>query len=358
MNVLLFEWLTGGGHCSNNDAADFNEPMLAMGSAMVSAVAADLTEHFDVDLVWNQRLPVPDFGEDYPQSKPQAVLRFHKVGGRVEAQETLVQLAEQADAILVIAPETDGQLTQLIASLGHCRYKLISPSMDFARLTMDKNAFAEETKASGFAHLPCGLLLSSFLEEAANEFPFSFPLVVKPVEGAGSERVTFVENRCQLLGLLAELRQSNELEDFRVEQFVQGDAVSVSVIGNAKCFSNVEFLANNEFDSNQNAGSEASLVLKPLRQKFDREPFGEYRESVDDLSDDQTARAGNLVQRLMPHLPATAGYFGVDMVLSVDGPDFDKVIEVNPRLTMSYLALRKIHSCNLAFEMFARANIR
>ena len=50
------------------------------------------------------------------------------------------------------------------------------------------------------------------------------------------------------------------------------------------------------------------------------------------------------------------GYVGVDLVLGVagDGGD-DAVIEINPRLTTSYLALRRLLRTNLAAAMLAVA---
>jgi predicted ATP-grasp superfamily ATP-dependent carboligase len=48
-------------------------------------------------------------------------------------------------------------------------------------------------------------------------------------------------------------------------------------------------------------------------------------------------------------VPGLSGYFGVDLVLgeSADGSQ-DRVIEINPRLTTSYLGLRRLARFNLA----------
>ena len=49
--------------------------------------------------------------------------------------------------------------------------------------------------------------------------------------------------------------------------------------------------------------------------------------------------------------PLTAGYLGIDMVLAQRPDQRDVVIEVNPRLTTSYVGLRELAHCNLAEAM-------
>jgi predicted ATP-grasp superfamily ATP-dependent carboligase len=63
-------------------------------------------------------------------------------------------------------------------------------------------------------------------------------------------------------------------------------------------------------------------------------------------------RARDLANRALAALPATTGYVGIDMVLGrePDGSD-DAVIEVNPRLTTSYVGLRAAARTNLAEAM-------
>jgi predicted ATP-grasp superfamily ATP-dependent carboligase len=55
-------------------------------------------------------------------------------------------------------------------------------------------------------------------------------------------------------------------------------------------------------------------------------------------------------------LPTPLGYLGVDLVLGDDpsGAD-DRVIEINPRLTTSYVGLRAAALCNLAEAMLLTA---
>ena len=367
MNVLLFEWLTGGGLFHDGLSPESAKEMLAMGRAMVSAVAEDLARFADVDLIWDERLGQPAFGTsqvpdppvpDPPLTEARGQIRFHSVSSCNTVERGLADLAQTADLILLIAPESQGCLEKLLVRMDSWRSKLISPTLEFVSLTANKNRLAQNLAADGFDYLPNGLSLGSFVKEKAPEGLESFPIVVKPVDGAGSEGVSLVRSREQLDSLIESLAGGKNLHEFRVEQFVKGTAVSVSVIAAPESNLSITLAGNLPAEPDRSAAKSSSLILKPLRQRFDCQPFGNYLGSVDDLEPIQIRRAQNLIGRLLPFLPKTAGYFGVDIVLGEEGPHWDAVIEVNPRLTMSYLELRKIYSGNLAFEMVHRANIR
>jgi predicted ATP-grasp superfamily ATP-dependent carboligase len=65
-----------------------------------------------------------------------------------------------------------------------------------------------------------------------------------------------------------------------------------------------------------------------------------------------TQRAGAIGQQVAGVLPSAIGYIGVDLILgdAVDGSE-DLVIEINPRMTTSYVGLRASAEGNLASAM-------
>ena len=63
-------------------------------------------------------------------------------------------------------------------------------------------------------------------------------------------------------------------------------------------------------------------------------------------------------KQALPALPPATGYVGVDLVLGRDpNGSEDYVIEVNPRLTTSYVGLRAAAKSNLADSMFRIAQV-
>jgi predicted ATP-grasp superfamily ATP-dependent carboligase len=64
------------------------------------------------------------------------------------------------------------------------------------------------------------------------------------------------------------------------------------------------------------------------------------------IAPDLEVRAVALAARAVEAVPGLKGYYGVDLVLG-DNPLDDVVIEINPRLTTSYLGLRALAANNL-----------
>ena len=58
------------------------------------------------------------------------------------------------------------------------------------------------------------------------------------------------------------------------------------------------------------------------------------------------SRATNIALQAVADIEGLLGYVGVDLVLGDDGLDY--AIEINPRLTTSYLGLRQLCQQNLA----------
>jgi hypothetical protein len=84
-----------------------------------------------------------------------------------------------------------------------------------------------------------------------------------------------------------------------------------------------------------------------------------YRGGVLPLSAPLNLRARLLAERAVRSMPEVLGYVGVDLVLgnAADGSE-DWVIEINPRLTTSYVGLRRLARANLAEMMLLAASGR
>ena len=116
--------------------------------------------------------------------------------------------------------------------------------------------------------------------------------------------------------------------EYWIEPFYEGLPVSVSVICHGDGFT----------------------FLPATEQVFDQKPLGEFVSSRFPIDKVLERRARRLAEKTIRLLPPTRGYIGLDMVL---GAETDWLIEINPRLTMSYLELRKVCSFNLAVRMLS-----
>ena len=104
-------------------------------------------------------------------------------------------------------------------------------------------------------------------------------------------------------------------------------------------------------------GPSGNITLAPCKQRLSDDGRFRYLGGESPLAAGMTDRAAALAQRAIAALPETVGYVGVDLVLGHDphGSE-DAVIEVNPRLTTSYVGLRAAAQSNLAEAMWRIAH--
>ena len=230
--------------------------------------------------------------------------------------EVLLEEADAADFSLVIAPEIDGVLRLLTSELRSCRAVLLAPSDEFISITSNKHTTAQHLHAADVL-VPEAILLPADAERLPADF--TYPAVLKPLDGAGSQHVLLVEG------------PGDEPPPYpwprRLERLCLGTPASVACL----------------------TGPGVLHILKPCLQRLSTD--GRFTYHGGEIIRDRMLmqRALTLAKSAMEVLPPAASFVGIDMVLgpAEDGSE-DAVIEVNPRLTTSYVGLRRAASCNLA----------
>lgn len=312
MHIFLYEWITGGGLVEERSA--LTGSLLTEGLAMVQALAADCAAipGARVSLLRDFRLP------QLTARGCEAIT----VCSTSEHHEAFDDLAAGADATILIAPEFDGELVKLIRRAKSVDARLASPDEAFARLASNKHQTAELLRAAGMP-TPHGLLLEG---DAKLPTDFRYPAVLKPVDGAGSQDVYLVAG--------PEENPPAYVAERRLEEFAPGLPASVALL----------------------CGGPAPTALLPCTQELSTEGRLRYLGGRTPLASGLAERAIALATRTVQALPPTVGYIGVDLVLGPDpGGREDLVIEVNPRLTTSYVGLRAAATTNLAAAMLTAA---
>jgi predicted ATP-grasp superfamily ATP-dependent carboligase len=185
---------------------------------------------------------------------------------------------------------------------------------------------------------------------------FRYPAVWKPLDGAGSVGLRLVEQP------KAPLPQAQP-QAGRLEELCPAIATLSSFAPRKGVFSRSDRRQFTTAGPVMKLGSPASVAflcgpgaiveLPPCRQHL-AEDFCYLGGSLP-LEPHLAGRAGQLARRAIEALPRPLGYVGVDLVLSAADAAGDAVIEINPRLTTSYLGLRAACRENLAEAMLAVA---
>ncbi|MEM7456113.1 MAG: ATP-grasp domain-containing protein [Planctomycetota bacterium] len=322
MNVLVFEWLTGGGLLIEGLNPDAACPFQQQGRAMLEALVDDFCSLTDVNCI----VPV-----DHRQSPRLPALANAIATSSSDLEEQLKQISNDADYVVLIAPECPVHfpdagvqpcLLQLLRWLEADCGKLISPDSTFVEVASDKTRTMDLLRASGIP-VPEGCRLDH-VGTLWNPAMESGPIVLKPNFGAGSEGVQKIATTRQPVFTVP----SNNASDWRVEKFCEGIPVSCSAI----------------------CDREEIHCLPPMYQQFNGTPFGtfEFSRPIDDPN--LAMRIQTLAERAIRAMPETRGYVGVDLIAG-DTSDEDVVIEINPRLTTSYIDIRQCVPANVAAMM-------
>lgn len=218
---------------------------------------------------------------------------------------------------LFIAPETDG----VLAGLAEPRSGgfLLGSSGEALRLTSDKLALADHWRGCG-VRTPA----TSAREPTPCE---AFPVVWKPRDGAGSTDTFLIRDRFELASALA-VRDPNR--QMILQEFVPGRAASVAFL----------------------CGPREQIPLVPTLQTLSGDGRFKYEGGELPIPTELAERAVAVGRAAVGCVPGLVGYVGVDVVLGAapDGSD-DRAIEINPRLTTSYIGLRALADFNIAEVM-------
>ncbi len=242
----------------------------------------------------------------------------------VERRSAFRRALRRADAALVIAPETEGILERLSRAVEEEGRLLLGPSPGAVRLAADKLATARCLGAAG-VHTPRTEAVR-FAAARRRLRSWALPFVLKPRDGCGCRGVVLVRGRNELGDALRTVRHATRRDDFLVQEYVRGLDASVSVIAAAGL---LPLGLNRQMLSGRRTPAYAG------GETFHPHP----------LAPAASAAASAAVAAVAAACPGMRGYVGVDLVL---GNRQATVIEINPRLTTSYVGLRLSIKENLA----------
>ena len=308
MRILVYEFASGGGFAGQDVPASLAREGLAMRTALVADLSA-IGRHeivITTDIRFSQTAPP---GVDVVPLLP-------------DGTATLDALMAFADAVWLVAPETNRCLERLAARVERKGKKLLGPGAAVIRRASDKGSLPRRLARVGVRH-PETVVLAPGVDARMAARQIGYPIVVKPGRGAGCQGVRVARNARELRSALDAAHRANGTGSLVMQRYVRGTAASVSLLADGR---RAVALAVNA----QRVSASSGFCYRGGRTPFDH-PLA--------------AAAADAAVRTCAALPGLRGYVGVDVVLTDAEP---VIIEVNPRLTTAYLGVRAVLDENVA----------
>jgi predicted ATP-grasp superfamily ATP-dependent carboligase len=293
ITILVHEFVTGGGLAGTPLPASW----AAEGGAMRRALAADFAAVAGVRVVVTLDDRLPD------EPGPCELVRV----GPGQEMATLSRLAARADCTAVIAPETGGILAERVRVVEGSGGRSLGSSPEAIALAGDKYRLGLHLAARGII-TPEGRLVvpaEGLPEETV------YPAVLKPVDGAGAIDTYYLEDSSSLTA------QARSMPRALLQPFVEGQPMSASFLVDVEGRARLLGIANQQI---ARQGQRLVSLGDPMTA-VSAPPVDEARRAIESLS-------------------GLLGFVGVDFVWDASAGRVT-VIEVNPRLTTSFVTLRR-----------------
>ncbi len=306
MKIFVGEYVCGGG-VVDSPLEQVPLELRREGAAMLRAITQDIAEMADVVVSLDERFDVDIAGaESIPAKSGQSIF------------SAWINAAKNCDAALIVAPESDGILAKAVSVMRAAGVDVIASSGDFLRVASDKLQTAKVLHSAGVSH-PIYMANSDLRFESQMKGYDRY--VLKPRDGCGTQEIQVVQSLDEA--------KSKLTDDLLLQPWMPGNPISVALV----------------------ASGNHQTFLPAVSQKIQIEN-GSYEGGCGPLDDDAQRRATALAARAIAAMPMTArGFVGLDLLLGRQASE-DCVIEVNPRLTTSYVGLRQMINGNLAARLF------
>ncbi len=315
MKVLLYEHVSGGGFAGE----PIPSSLLSEGYAMLRGLTADFkTAGHNVTVLLDSRL-----------AELRTLLNADNVT-QVSSNviQVLTEVSKTAEAAFMVAPESNQILQSIIERIEALSLLSLNCQSDAIRQAADKASLPKRIRQLGL-YAPDTFLfkildIKKIMQIIRGEL--DFPVIIKPVNSAGCGGLSIVKNAEQIAAAVYKIKTETADSQVLVQNLIKGIPASVSLFSTGTEVMSISLnrqyvkLAPPDSESSYNGGMVS--FDNPLKD----EAFSAAKQVVESFN-------------------GLRGYVGVDLILTEDRV---YVVEVNPRLTTSYVGLRKVASFNPA----------
>lgn len=316
--IFIFEYISGGGF----NQVDIPISLFTEGFGMLRAIVEDFKNlDFQIKTLIDYRIQhmTRYLKADFTMEINQSMDIFYEVKNAVK----------DCDYVFIIAPEFSDILYKLTKLMKDQNKIILSTNLETIRLGSSKletfKYFKEKKVSTPQTYrLPSHLLNEDDVIKIFSKF--ECPVIIKPEDGVGAESIFYFENNNQISDFFSSNQNNLELDrTYIMQEYISGKDLSVSLISNSQGPNILSINAQLVEFSKLNSESTYMGGYTPI---FDYEVIEKQLKKQ--------------VQQL--DLKGSTGYYGIDFIRKTNNSL--SFIEINPRLTTSYIGIRNITKKN------------
>lgn len=327
--IFVFEYTVGGGFY----AEEITSSLLCEGYAMLRSIVEDFKNlGYEIITQIDRRI--------LHLTKYLSIDEFYPVDSDNKFNDVFSKCIDRVDMCYIIAPEFSNILFNLTRIAHNLKKPIISIGLEGIKLGTSKIATYNFFKNNQIK-TPKSFLIPSLNGKIDLNFiykqfdKYNFPFIIKPDDGVGAESIYFFPDIIAVTDFF-----TNPYLDFDfkrkyiLQEFIYGDDYSVSIINkplknNLKSVKTILSINSQKIKYKNCLGKalyEGGYTPVP-RFNFLKKKLIKLLNKID--------------------LNNFNGYLGIDFILTKESEIY--FIEINPRLTTSYIGIRKIYSQNILF---------
>jgi len=325
--IFIFEFVSGGGY----NHVDIPSSLFCEGYAMLRTIIEDFKKlGFQITTLLDIRI---DFLSQYLKAD-----KIKLVNNNDDYIKIYTDCVKKSTYCFVIAPEFSNNLYNLTKIVKDNKKTVLSVDLDGICLGTSKlityNFFLENkvnTPKTYRIPLKKKFFDLEFVHQKFDEL--GCPVIIKPEDGVGSESIFYFETKAQIIHFFEDSYEKLDLSrNYILQEYIDGEDLSASIINGV---SSKKPEAMNQIILSINA-----QIIKFKDSVNDSIYLGGFTPVVDyELLKDSLEK----ILKSMD-LSSFRGYFGIDFIKKADNSIY--FIEINPRLTTSYIGIRNILEYN------------
>ena len=323
--IFIFEFVSGGGF----NQVKIPSSLFCEGYGMLRSIIADFKAmNFEITTLLDHRI---SFLSHYLEAN---TIKYMKA--KDNYLNPFNESVKECDFTFIIAPEFSNILYNLTEIVKDKNKKILSVGLEGIQLGSSKIRTYEYFRKNKITTPKTYLIPSKigldidFIIQKFKEF--NSPIVIKPLDGVGAESIYYFEDKDQIYEFFKDSETKiDPNRNYIIQKYIEGEDLSVSLIGvpyNTKKQLNTLILLSINYQD-----------IKIKNSRADSEYFGGYT-PVENFKQVNKGLS-KVLEKL--DLSMFNSYFGIDFIRN---GDLITLIEINPRLTTSYIGIRNILNVN------------